>query len=174
MPCDISFKIPFYDLVNRFLIGTVFVAFFLVVFYGQSIDFIQSHHVLLSIASNFVLLSSLMVIVLTYMTGLIINRFSSVVIEKALIKLGFIQDYEKNYKDFNNCRKKSPFLYTLSREYALSRGNVALWILLAFLCLFSGHWVPMLISCIIAIVFLLSMNKYSGKIDKIIKDFHSQ
>jgi hypothetical protein len=101
------------------------------------------------------------------MAGLIINRFSSVFIEKVLIKLGLIQDYEKNYKDFNICRKENPFLYTLSREYALSRGNFALWILLTLLCLFSGHWLPMLISCIIVIVFLLSMRKHS-------KDFKLQ
>ncbi|MDR2644659.1 MAG: hypothetical protein LBB44_01570 [Endomicrobium sp.] len=144
MAGDTSFKIPFYEVVNRFVIGVVFVIFFLLVFYGQSIDFIQPYHVLLSTASDFVLLSSLMVIVIIYMTGLIINRFSSVFIEEVLIKLGLIQVYEKNYKDFNKCRKKDLFLYTLSREYALSRGNFALWILLTFLCLFSGHWLPTL------------------------------
>lgn len=66
------------------------------------------------------------------------------------------------------------FFYTLSREYAVSRGNFSLWILLTFLCLFSGHWLPILTKLHYSNCLFLSMKKHSGKIDKIIKDFKSQ
>jgi hypothetical protein len=164
-------KIPFYNLVNMFLIGIVFVVFCSFILYGQLIDIVETYLYLLKFAKEFTMLFSLAAIGFIYMIGLIINRFSSVVIEKILILFRFIQNIEKDYKDFNNCRKENPFLYTLSREYNLSRVSFTLWLLLTILSISFCHCILAIISLGISAIFIFSMKKFSGKIHNIIIDF---
>ncbi|MDR3306567.1 MAG: hypothetical protein LBS61_02705 [Endomicrobium sp.] len=132
-------------------------------------------------ANDFISLFSLMAIGVIYMIGLIINRVSSIIIEDFLIKWKPLD--ERDYGDFNNARKENPFLYTLSREYALSRGNLALWLIITVISIislitntktsfsFCQILLFIMLSSFVTYVFFRSMRKFSQKINVIVKNF---
>jgi hypothetical protein len=103
-----------------------------------------------------------------YVTGLVINRLSSVFVEDLLINCRLLGE-RSCYSDFNNARKQNPFLYVLSREYALSRASFALFFILMFL--YFGYFYITMINLWLIIIFLFSMRKHSKKINEVVKDF---
>ncbi|MDR2251594.1 MAG: hypothetical protein LBD98_01975 [Endomicrobium sp.] len=168
-------KIPFYNLVNMLLIGVVFLSGCFIAFTNEMADFIISAYPLTTVLTGFnsTFVFSVLITALAYMVGLIINRFSSVVIEEILILCKIIPNHKKDYKNFNNCRKENAFLYTLSREYGLSRGNFTLWFLLAILFAFSTHYLLAIVSFCIAGIFIVSAVKFSNEIQNIVGDFQN-
>jgi hypothetical protein len=166
-------KIPFYNLVNMFLIGIVFISGCFIAFKNEMTTAIISAYPFTTILKefNFTFIFSVIITTLAYMAGLIINRFSSVVVEEILILCKIISNHEKDYKRFNDCRKENTFLYTLSREYGLSRGNFTLWFLLAILFACSTHYLLAIMSFCIASIFIVSVIKFSNKIQNIVCNF---
>ena len=103
-----------------------------------------------------------------YEIGLIINRIGSIIIEVVLRKLNLIP-FENDYKRFNDVKKKYPILEILSREYALSRTGIALFVILSIISIFSVHKIFILINIAIAVVYFLSCRKHSQKICDLVR-----
>ena len=101
-----------------------------------------------------------------YELGLIINRFGSVIIEDVFKRLKLIP-FNNDYALFNDAKKTYPIMSTLSREYALSRTGIALFLTLLTLSLLAGRW-SVGISCfVITIIYYLSCRKHADKIVKL-------
>ncbi len=164
-------KIPFYNLINIFLLGLLFLASMLYITFPSWIKIIAYHELLV----QWQFLFSVLLFGVIYEVGVIINRFSSVVIENVCEKIGLISEISKNYTAFNSAKKDNPFLATLSREYAFSRGNFTLWILLAIIFFCNKYCLEGICSLLLSTLFFFSMRKFDSKIQNILKDYsHEQ
>lgn len=164
-------RIPFYNLINIFLLGLLFIVSLAYVFFPTwSVRILHYEH-LLQLAGQWQFFLSLVAIGIIYETGVIINRFSSIVVEYICEKWQWIPKKEKNYAAFNLAKKDFPFLYTLSREYGFSRGNLTLWLILSLLFFLNRCWVKGTCAFLLSVLFFFSMRKFSLKIQSIIKDY---
>lgn len=159
-------KIPFYNIINMFLIGIVFLIAFFLVFYNFTVDLINQYPIFINFCLDFKLITYIIIIGVIYEIGLIINRISSIVIESLFIKFKFINI--GNYSKFNDYKKGNSFLYTLSREYASARSSFTLWLILFIMFLINGYWGMSIVSFIISVIFCFSFLKMSWKIEDII------
>lgn len=101
-----------------------------------------------------------------YEVGLIINRMGSVIIETILKKFKLIP-FNDDYVLFNEKKKEYPIMSTLSREYALSRTGIALFLALLVMALIAARCLLSVACFLIALVYYLSCRKHSGKIVKL-------
>lgn len=164
-------KIPFYNLINIFLLGVLFTTGLAYVSFSEwSIRLVNYDH-LLQMANQWQFILSLVVIGIIYEVGVIINRISSIIVEPLCEKWGWIPKKEDNYALFDLAREDHPFLYTLSREYGFSRGNLTLWLILLLLFWGSKHWIEGAIALLLSILFFFSMRKFSFKIQNLLKDY---
>lgn len=155
-------KLPLYDLLNKFLTGLVFIGGSVVVYPARALSVLNSE-----IVKNLGTGPEIVVIVAVFATayelGLIINRFGSVIIEDVFKRLKLIP-FNNDYALFNEAKKKYPIMSTLSREYALSRTGIALFLSLLVLGFLAERW-PVGISClVITIIYYLSCRKHADKI----------
>lgn len=159
-------KFSLYQYLNFILTGLIFAGCTIVIldieFYQKAvIDSLSK----LSFSVEAVVLFIMIGII--YELGLIINRIGSVMIEPLYKKLHFVS-FNNNYKLFNDRKRDYPILDDLSREYALSRTQVSLFIILAVLSIIKHRWVSLIIFLLLVLMFSVSMNKHSKKIVKII------
>jgi hypothetical protein len=162
-------KIPFYNLVNMLLIGMVFIIGWFTIdmwLISEIFGFIQFYEIPSSLALC-------ILFPVSYQIGLIINRFGSLMedilkTEVPLKNRGWISRHIqftwRSYELYQKAEKIDPFIKTLSREYALSRNSLTLFLLLAvvaFTCCKIDVGITMVI---LSMLFYFSMRKHSGKI----------
>lgn len=164
-------KIPFYNLVNIFLLGLLFITGLAYITAPRWVVHVEHYEILFQLANQWTFLLSLIAIGVIYEIGVIINRISSIIVENICERWGLIHKKEENYAAFNVAKKEYPFLYTLSREYGFSRGNLTLWLILAIISVCYKDWGFGLVSLLLSVLFLFSMRKFSSKIQSIIKDY---
>lgn len=162
-----GWKIPFYNVLNMFLVGFVFIGFLLLIFYEQAYLFIASLNINLD-GFGFETLITICIFALIYEIGFIINRIGSVIIEGFLVRAKLIP-FNNDYKKFNDSKKKYPILEILSREYALSRNTFTLFLILTLISLKQFNWVYFGILLSICVLFFFSMRKHSTKIVKLME-----
>lgn len=155
-------KLPIYNILNMLLTGVVFFLEIAIVFSVQFIEFIEMDLVkklleLPDIIIVFCILAS------AYEVGLIMNRIGTILIEPIAKKFKLIS-FNDNYKHFNDCKMKYPIMETLSREYALSRTSMTLFLILSILAICANHKAIALINFLIFIVFCFSYKSHSKKI----------
>lgn len=155
-------KIPLYNFLNMFLIGLVFIGCSIFLLY-DTIDFFNMENLSLIKDSGLKALITIFVFSASYEVGFIINRFGSIIIEPILIKLKLVH-FSNDYKKFNEYRKNNPIIDILSREYALARSSIALFIILGIISIIMLKYVVTLIFIFISILFLLSAKKHGKKI----------
>lgn len=163
-------KIPFYNILNMFLIGLVFVAVSGYIFYDTIRPVITS--IEFSKYVGYVTFISIVLLGAIYEIGLIVNRIGSLIFEE-LFKIIGVMPFEKDYAKYDAVRKERPFLNTLSREYALSRNSFTLFFILFILSIIKMNWICFLILILIDVLFFFSMRKHASKIVQIIKGFYS-
>ncbi len=100
---------------------------------------------------------------MAYESGLIIHRFGSVVIED-LFKVLKLIPFNNDYTLFNDAKKKYPIMSTLSREYALSRTGIALFLSLMVLGFLAKRWSVGILCLVIMAIYYLSCRKHAAKI----------
>lgn len=161
-------KIPFYNLLNMFLTGLTFIGVNTFLFADLITDVLASK-LLESINTGPEILLSVCFFAVAYEIGLIINRIGSIILETLFKKLKWIP-FDDNYIRFNIQKKKYPIMDTLSREYALSRTGVALFLLLTVFSLFSQIRMLSVPLALIAIVYFFSCRKHASKIVEIMEE----
>lgn len=168
-------KIPFYNVTNIFLLGILVISSIIYVYNTDIWAFIlyynrRGPHISTFVQSLLFLFS----LGIIYEVGLIVNRISSIVFEFLLKKINLIPRFDKSYYIFNQAKKEYPMLSTLSREYAVSRGHVCVWTLLAIFFMIHQRWILCLSSVILAFLFFCSMRKFSLKIETITSNYKNE
>lgn len=161
-------KVPFYNVLNMFLTGLVFVGCTILQYSESIINFVNSEtFIRLTSISEIVLI--LIIVAIAYEIGLILNRFGSVILEPVL-KTTKLIPFDNRYPIFQEKVQKFPIMNTLSREYALSRTGIGEFVILAILSCIRGKYELFWIFICIAIVFLLSCRKHASKIVSLMRD----
>jgi hypothetical protein len=162
-------KIPFYNLVNMLLIGIIFIVGLLFIdtsLMDMVLGYIQSYN----ISSSLVLFVLLPV---SYQVGLIINRLGSLLedilkTKKTEKNRGWIsrifQFTWRSYELYQKTEKIEPFVKTLSREYALSRNSLTLFLLLAIVAFAYEEICLASAMIVVSALFYFSMRKHAQKI----------
>lgn len=161
-------KLPLYDILNIFLTGLVFIGGCVLLFSQYIIDLLKNE-IIKGLSAGPEIVITVCVFAIAYETGLIINRIGSTIIEPIFKKTKLIP-FNDDYALFNEKKKQYPIMSTLSREYALSRTGIVLFLLLAVLALFSNIKLLSIPLLIIAIIFYISCRKHAGKIVKLMSD----
>lgn len=155
-------KIPFYNIVNMFLIGSIFVGCCVFTYNNIFVNLFTSK-VILKIKALPELLVTISFFAVIYEIGYIINRIGSIIIEPILKKTRAIP-FNNDYKKFNDCSQQYPILRVLSREYALSRTSLTLFFITTILAVLQKRWVLALIFLLVALLFGFSCRKHARKI----------
>lgn len=154
-------KIPFYNIINMFLTGLIFLGVCIILFPNYIVnllnnDLFKSHNTWPEIILTVFFFAA------AYEIGLIINRIGSL-LEFLLKKLKLIP-FNDNYALFNETKKQYPIMSTLSREYALSRTGIVLFIILLILSIVANNCPFIIVFSIIIFVFYFSCRKHAKKI----------
>lgn len=155
-------KIPFYNILNMFLTGLVFIGGCIVIYPTYATELI-SNEIVKSLGTGPEIIVTVCAFAVAYEVGLIINRFGSVVIEPFL-KWTKMIPFNDDYVLFNEKKKEYPIMNTLSREYALSRTGVALFLTLLVLSTIALKWILVIACVAVTVVYYLSCRKHSFKI----------
>lgn len=155
-------KLPIYNALNMLLTGLVFTGEVMLLFPTWIASILKMEPI------NFLILEAKPLVTCfafagCYEIGLVINRIGSITVEGLLRRFKLIP-FNNDYKRFNDVKKKYPILEILSREYALSRTGIALFVILSIISIFSIHKIFVLINIAIAVVYFLSCRKHSQKI----------
>lgn len=161
-------KIPFYNIVNMLLTGLVFVGGLIFIFPQYAIQLIQSEFYE-NLKTGPEVILTICIFAIAYEIGLIINRVGSVVIEPFLKKFKLIP-FNDDYTLFNDKKKEYPIMGTLSREFALSRTSIALFLILSIISVLNRNCIVFISCFFISIVFYLSCKKHSSKIVELMED----
>ena len=155
-------KIPLYNILNMFLTGLVFIGGCIIIYPKYALEVLNSE-IIKNLGIGPEIVSTVCVFALAYEIGLIINRIGSVIIESAFKKVKLIP-FDDDYIKFNKKKKEYPIMSTLSREYALSRTGIALFLILLVLSVATSNC-PFAIACgVITVVYYFSCKKHAKKI----------
>lgn len=154
-----------YDFLNKFILGLVFIG--VVVFsYGNEVCQILEAYSEIKWNSFITTVFSVSALAIVYEVGILINRLGSIL--EDLLRLCHLIPFNKDYSKFNDKKKEYPILNILSREYALSRNSVVLFLLISIVVFIRFAWYG-LIPIVIMLVFYYSCRKYSQKIVDLMK-----
>ena len=158
-------KISTYDFLNKFILGLVLIG--VVVFaYGKEMTTILEAYQDTKDSTIIITVLSISALALAYEVGIIINRLGSV-LEDVMRKTHLIS-FNDDYKKFNEKKKEYPIMNTLSREYALSRNSIVLFLLISIIVFVRFSWYG-LIPVAVMLLFYYSCRKYSKKICDLMK-----
>ena len=161
-------KIPFYNILNMFLTGLVFIGGCVIIFPEYVLSVLNTE-VIKNLGAGPEIIVTVCSFATAYEIGLIINRIGSVIIEDFLKWRKWIQ-FNDDYALFNEKKKQYPIMGTLSREYALSRTGIALFLVL-FILASIAHKCPIANACaVVAFVYYLSCRKHSSKIVELMEE----
>lgn len=162
-------KIPFYNLLNMFLTGLIFTGCCILMFDNQILAFIKSDFFELIKEMNFGLetIITISFCAIIYEFGFIINRIGSLL--ENILKYIKAIPFDSDYKKFNEKKKQFLIMETLSREYALSRTSMTLFLLLTIIACFQCKLIFSIFLFALVIVFYFSMRKHAKKIVDLMK-----
>lgn len=161
-------KIPFYNIINMLLTGLLFVGG-CIMFFPEKIMMLLDNEIIKDLSTGPEIVLTVCVFALAYEIGLIINRIGSVVIETVLRETKLIP-FEDDYVKFNRVKKAFPIMDALSREYALSRTGIALFLLLAAMAMIKRNCCVAILCVAIVVVYFFSCKKHSAKIVELMKE----
>lgn len=154
-------KIPFYNIINIFLTGLVFLGVYIILFPDYIVNLLKND-LLKSNTTWPEMVLTVFFFAAAYEIGLIINRIGSLF--EFLLKRIRLIPFNDNYELFNEKKKKYPIMSTLSREYALSRTGIVLFLILLILSIVARN-IPFVIAfSVIVLVFYFSCRKHAKKI----------
>lgn len=154
-------KIPFYNVLNMFLTGLSFLGVLVIVF-PKFILNVFNNEVIKSLDFRIEVIVIVCVFSIAYEIGMIINRVGSLI--ENLLKWWKWIKFNDNYVLFNEKKKEYPIMSTLSREYALSRTRIALFLILLILSSVAREWFIAIACVIVTIIYYLSCKKHASKI----------
>lgn len=155
-------KVPFYNVLNMFLTGLVFIGGCSIIFPDTTVLALSSD-IIKNLGAGSEIVVTVCAFAVAYEVGLIINRTGSVILEPLLKRTKLIP-FNDNYTLFNQKKKEYAIMSTLSREYALSRTRVVLFLLLLILSAITVKWSLVFICAIIGSIYFFSCRKFAVKI----------
>ncbi len=161
-------KIPFYNILNMFLTGLVFIGGCVIIFPDTATAVLNSE-IIKNLGTGPEIVITVCAFAIAYEVGLIINRAGSVILEEILKRFKLIP-FIDNYTLFNQKKKEYPIMSTLSREYALSRTGIVLFFALLVLSFVGSKWIMAIICGIITTIYFFSCKKHASKIVKLMQD----
>ena len=160
-------EIPLYDLLNRFLIGLVFIGCVFLINISSVKPYLKKDYFeTLSAGSEIII--TIVIFAISYEIGLVINRIGSIAIEP-LLKATHLIPFDDDYKRFNTAKKQYPIMDTLSREYAFSRTSITLFVILTILSLLGENKLLSILFIMLVLVFVLSCKRFAGRIVELMK-----
>lgn len=161
-------KVPFYNVLNMFLTGLIFMSGCTIIYPDLAASFLKSD-VILNLQTYPEIILTVCALSVAYEVGLIINRIGSVVVEPVLKKLKAIP-FDDNYVKYNTKKKEFPIMNTLSREFALSRTGIVLFGILTAAAIYGKNIFFIRVYAATTFVYFLSYRKHAGKIVALMKD----
>jgi hypothetical protein len=163
-------KIPFYNLLNMFLTGLVFIGCCILLFNNHMLAFVNSDffNSLKEVNTGLETVITISFCAVIYEVGFIINRIGSFL--ENLLKLIKAIPFDNDYKKFNEKKKQFAIMDILSREYALSRTSMTLFLAMTVISLLQYNWIFSIVMFTLTFVFYFSMRKHAGKIVKLMKE----
>ncbi len=155
-------KMPFYNSLNMFLIGLVFLGGCYVISPRTILELARSWKIE-SLGSGLSIMVNICLLALTYEIGLCINRFGSICLEPILRSASLVK-FNSDYILFNEKKKEFPIMGTLSREYSFSRTNIVLFLCFSIICIINGKCCGSAFCLAMAIIFFLSCRKHAERI----------
>lgn len=155
-------KVPFYNIVNIFLPGLVFIGSCILLFLDETKVFVDSVTALGSTGLEVLITVSCFAI--AYEVGYFIFRLGAVGIEPILKKLFGWTDYKEFIAAGKTGEKAYKKLDMLSQEYGYSRTQITLFIALAVLTGVKTHWWIMGVCIFFVILFVLTARGHMIKI----------
>lgn len=160
-------KIPFYNIVNMFFVGSVFTFIVLVLFHGQFKSIDLSAPIFTFLKDWSIIISAILLIAM-YEVGFVLNRASSVIIEPILTKAKIWPKYQYD-KDVSEISEKNSKFQSMITELVLMRTHILLYLIIAVLSLFSPYKWFALICVVLVILFVLAGKKHNSKVNIIRK-----
>lgn len=158
-------KTSTYDFFNKFILGLVFSGV-VILAYRNNLNTVFDAFKEIKESTIIITVFSTSALAVVYEVGIIINRLGSI-LEELLKKIHFIP-FNDDYKRFNEKKKEYPIMNVLSREYALSRNSIVLFLLISILAFIRWNWYGF-IPLAIMFMFYYSCWKYAKKICDLMK-----
>lgn len=159
-------KIPFYNIVNMFFVGCVFVIFTIPFFIGAiDLDATKKYS---EIMSNWTGIISVAAIAAMFEIGFIINRLGSIIIEPlyVFLKIWPREKYDAKISEISQSNAKFQSMIT---EINLMRSHIMICLIILIAALFLGKFLYALSMFALICIFSLGGRKHNTKINIIRK-----
>ena len=161
-------KVPFYNILNMLLTGLIFIGGYVIIYPDQTLT-VLNNEIVKNIGTGPEIVITVCAFAATYEIGLIFNRTGSVVVEPFLKWVKLIS-FNDNYVLFNQKKKQYPIMSTFSREYALSRTGIVLFLVMFAMSISATKQRLAIAFAAIAVVYYLSCRKHAAKIVALMQD----
>lgn len=164
-------KVPFYELVNMFFVGSVFtiLALFLC-FDSLPLDFVKDNSPVLA---DWRFLISAVAFIAMYEVGFIINKIGSIIVAPLLSKTK-IWPREEYHVDVSEIAMKNARFQSMITELTLLRSHIVMFFVLTVISLCKGKVVYTVPFVICIAIFILAGRKHNARINIIRKDYQAQ
>lgn len=159
-------KIPFYNIVNMFFVGCVFVIFTIPFFIGAiDLDATKKYS---EIMSNWTGIVSVAAIAAMFEIGFIINRLGSIIIEPlyVVLKIWPREKYDVKVSEISQSNAKFQSMIT---ELNLMRSHIMICLIILIAALFLGKFLYALSMFALICIFSFGGRKHNTKINIIRK-----
>lgn len=160
-------KIPFYNIVNMFFVGSVFTFLIAALFHNQlkSIDLSSP---IFTFAKDWSVIVSAVLLIVMYEVGFILNRASSVIVAPILTKTKIWPQYRYD-KDVSEISKDNPKFQSMITDLVLMRSHILLYLIVGVISLFSSYKWFAFVCLFFIVIFILAGQKHNSKINTIRK-----
>jgi len=159
-------KIPFYNIVNMFFVGCVFVIFSIPFFIDAiGLDTVKKYS---EIMSNWTGIISVVAIVAMFEIGFIINRLGSIIVEPlyVILKIWPREKYDAKISEISQSNAKFQSMIT---ELNLMRSHIMICLIILIAALFLGKFLYALSMFALICIFSFGGRKHNTKINIIRK-----
>ena len=164
-------KIPFYNIVNMFFVGAVFTFFSVVTFYKKiPIDKIISYSDFLS---DWSIIIGVVLLVIMFEFGFIINRMGSIIVAPILSKLK-IWKKDPYGIDVSKISQRNQKFQSMITEYVLMRSHIMMFLILLVMSLICLNFILSIFFLSMIVVFIFGGKKHNDKINIIRKHYHKE
>lgn len=159
-------KIPFYNIMNMFFVGCVFVIF-MTPFFINAID-LDATKKYSEIMSDWAGIISVVAIAAMFEVGFIINRLGSIIIEPlyVILKIWPREKYDAKISELSQSNAKFQSMIT---ELNLMRSHIMICLIISIIALFLGKFLYALSMLVLIFIFSLGGRKHNTKINIIRK-----
>ena len=155
-------KIPFYNIVNMFFVGCVFVIFMIPFFIDAiDLDAVKKYG---EILSDWTAIISVVAIAAMFEVGFIINRLGSIIVEPlyVILKIWPREKYDAKISEISQNNAKFQSMIT---ELNLMRSHIMICLIILIIALLLGKFLYALSMLALICIFSLGGRKHNTKIN---------